>query len=77
MTDIEKVKLYVPIEFWTNILMTLDKKVEVISQQYGYGKVNLQLTIQNGCITQTIFTDEVIVRSLPGQPTPSKSKSNG
>lgn len=61
-------KMYVPIEYWSQVLMTLDKKVETIATAYGYGEVSVRITIQNGKVIYTIFQDEIRVKGLADSP---------
>lgn len=60
----KKVELYVPLEVWSDIMVRLDKRVELIAEKYGYGKVNLAITINQGRVTDIIFGDEGKVRAL-------------
>jgi hypothetical protein len=53
-----------PIEFWSEIVMHLDQKAKVISDDYGWGKINLTLIIQGGKVTQVVFNDEIRVSKL-------------
>ena len=59
-----KVELYMPLEFWSEILITLDKKTQAIAQTYGFGKVSLTLSITNGGITEVSFDDQIKIRGL-------------
>lgn len=53
-----------PMSFWSEIVMHLDKKAQVISDDYGWGKINLTLIIQGGKVTQVVFNDEIRVSKL-------------
>ena len=59
-----KVNLYLPITFWSEILVHIDRKTEMLEKNYGYGKINVCLTVHDGKITDVIFTDEVRIRGL-------------
>lgn len=61
---IEKVNLYVPIESWSEIITTLDKKVEFICEKYGHGKVTLAITIAYGKVVDTVYMDEIRMRGV-------------
>lgn len=60
----DKVKLYLPIEFWSEIMIHLDKKAEMLAQEYGYGRINLSLAIHEGKVKDVIFTDEIRIRGI-------------
>lgn len=59
---LKKVEFSEPIEFWAEVLMTLDKKIEFIKTQYGYGRVNMSVIIQRGQVFEVVYTDEVRTR---------------
>ena len=53
---------YLPMEFWSQIITTLDKKTRDVANVYGYGKISTTFTIYNGKIKDVVFNDEVRVR---------------
>lgn len=55
----ENFKLFLPIEWWSKILGTLDKKIASMSAGSGYGSVKMEVVIRDGKIKDTIFTDEI------------------
>ena len=57
-------KPYLPVEFWSQIITTLDKKTRDISKVYGYGKISTTFTIYNGKIKDVVFNDEVRIRNI-------------
>lgn len=59
-----KPKLFLPIGFWSEVLVHLDKKTETLSELYGYGKVEMTITIMHGKVQDVIFNDEVRIRGL-------------
>lgn len=66
-----KVELFMPLAFWSQILMTLDKKTQTISEIYGFGKVSLTLSIKNGGIAAVNFIDDI---RIEGQILTDKAK---
>ena len=58
----EKVALYLPLSFWSKILITLDRKIHSMADMYGYGSVSMQVVIRKGAIKDIVFNDEVRVR---------------
>jgi len=63
----EKVELYLPLVFWSQLLMTLDRKTETIVKEFGYGKVHMTITVQKGKVIDVIYSDEIHVRHLVEQ----------
>lgn len=61
----EKVRLFGGITYWSKILVTLDSKLEMICQKYGYGEIGLTIIIHNGKIMYTLFKDEIKVKEGP------------
>lgn len=56
--------LYLPLMFWSEILVVLDKKIEQLTKDYGFGRVSMTIVSHNGKITDVLFNDEVRVRGL-------------
>lgn len=62
--DTKKTQLYLPLEFWSEILVVLDKKMEQLTKDYGFGQVGLTIISHNGKVTDVIFEDQIRVRGL-------------
>lgn len=60
--NVPKVNLYGGIDYWSKILVTMDKKLETICKNYGYGEIGLTIVIHNGKIMYSLFTDEIKVK---------------
>ena len=60
----EKTSLYKSIGFWSTILLTLDKKLQHLSEQYGYGEINLTLAVHRGKVTRIIWNDKIYDNEL-------------
>jgi hypothetical protein len=56
--------LYLPIEFWSQLLSILDRKTQALCESGGYGKIDLRLVIQEGRVINIYFTDEVVAKEL-------------
>ena len=69
--EIPKVELFMPLDFWSEILMTLDKKTQGVAKIYGFGKVTLVITINNGGISSINFGEDVRIQ---GQDLTDKAK---
>lgn len=55
---------YVPIEFWSDVLINLDKRVKTVIEDFGYGEVGLVIKIHKEKILEVKFTDEIRVRNI-------------
>jgi hypothetical protein len=64
MESNKKVNLHLPLSFWSEILMTIDRKVQTICENYGYGKVGMSVIIHKGKVIDVVFDDEIRVRGL-------------
>jgi hypothetical protein len=53
---------FLPMEFWSQIVKTMDLKSKSISQVYGYGKITMTFVVFNGKVKDVVFNDEVRVR---------------
>ena len=59
-----KTKLFKSISFWSTILVTLDKKVQALSEKRCYGTIGLHIKIHSGRIVQVVWKDEVYANEL-------------
>jgi hypothetical protein len=53
---------FLPMEFWSQIVQTMDLKSRSISEVYGYGKITMTFVVFNGKVKDVVFNDEVRVR---------------
>lgn len=60
----KKTVLYKSISFWSSILVTLDRKIQTLSEQMGYGKIGLTVHIHKGKIQKVSWNDEVYDNDL-------------
>jgi hypothetical protein len=60
----DKVDLFLPITFWSEILMSLDRKTQVLSKEYGFGEVNMKLIVHNGTVVEVVFNDMIRMKGL-------------
>ena len=59
-----RTQLFLPIVFWSSLMLHLDKKIESIIKNYGFGQVEMMVKIHKGKIMEVSFNDEVRVREL-------------
>jgi hypothetical protein len=60
----KKDELYVSANFWLEILTHMDKKIRVLCEDYGYGKVGLTIKVHKEKIMEVEFDDNVRIRGL-------------
>lgn len=66
----ERVKMFMPLSWWSQMMMGLDRKIETMSQVYGFGTISLDIEIRNGIVKDVVLRDEIRVR----QDVPEKSE---
>jgi len=54
-----KQQLYQSIPFWSSILIILDKKIQQLCEEHGYGIIGLKIEIVNGKIVRIVWNDEI------------------
>ncbi len=57
-------KLFVPIEFWSEIMLNLDKRVEVVTNDFGFGEIGLIIKIHKEKVMEVEFSDKIRVRNI-------------
>lgn len=64
-----KVEMYLPLAFWSKIMMTLDRKVHSLADAHGFGSVSLQIMVRDGVVRDVVLNDEIRIREerqIPG-----------
>lgn len=56
--------LFLPLEFWIEIIGLLDKRVEMICNGSGYGIIAMDIKLQHGKIYEVGFEEKTRVRGL-------------
>jgi len=51
-----------PLKFWSQVMVTLDKKISTLADNSGYGSVNLEVIVKRGDVQDVIFSDRVQIR---------------
>lgn len=65
--SLPKVQLYVPLKFWSMIMVTLDHKIEELSKGYGHGTIGMEIVVRKGKIKDVVFNDQLRVRQETGE----------
>ena len=65
---VPKTPLYLPLAFWSKIMLTLDRKIHSMADIYGFGSVSLQIVVRGGAVKDIVFSDEVRVREKTNIP---------
>ena len=61
-SDIPKVKLHMPLSWWSKVMITMDQKISSLSEIYGYGSVSMEIVIRKGIVKDVVFSDEFRLR---------------
>lgn len=51
-----------PIEWWSDVIRSIDSKIKLIAEAYGYGSITFEATIAKGQVRDLVFKDKVRVR---------------
>ena len=62
-----KQEYYLPVKFLTNLLATLDYKIEILAKTVGYGFVTLRISVYKGRVANVHFNDEISMKQLVNQ----------
>ena len=57
-----KVKLYAGVGFWSKAIIILDKKLESLCTNYGYGEVSFKIVVHRGRPVYTLFNDQIQIK---------------
>jgi hypothetical protein len=57
-----KDNLFKPVEFWADITRVADNRVKQIATSYGFGEVNIKLTIKHGDVVFVTYGEEVAIK---------------
>ena len=53
---------YLPMDFWSQMVQTMDTKSRSLSEVYGFGKITMTFVFFNGKVKDVVFNDEVRLR---------------
>jgi len=59
-----KTTLNKPINFWSSVLLTLDRKLSTMEEIHGFGEINLTLTVHRGKLTKIMWSDKIFDNDL-------------
>lgn len=61
-TTVPKVQLYMPLSWWSHIMVTLDRKIASLAGVYGFGSIRMDVVVREGKVKDVVFTDEARIR---------------
>jgi hypothetical protein len=61
-----QLELFMPPEWWSDIVRALDSKLRFISETYGYGATTLEIRIHDKNVKRLRFNDDVTINYKPG-----------
>lgn len=56
--------LFLPLPFWLELISNLDKRVEILCSESGYGIVAMDIKLQNGKVFEVGIEEKTRVRSV-------------
>lgn len=56
--------LFLPIAFWLEIISNLDKRVEIMCNESGYGVVAMDIKLQNGKVFEVGIEEKTRIRGV-------------
>lgn len=60
--------LFMPIEWWSDVVKAMDGKIKLISENYGFGSITFEATIIKGRVKDLVFKDKIRVRQQVLKP---------
>lgn len=58
----ESKPLFMPLDFWLNLISYLDKRVEIVAVNSGYGVLEMSIKLQRGKIHEVEFQEKIRLR---------------
>jgi len=60
----DKVRLNKSLSFWSDVLITLDKKLKTVEESYGFGEISVTFKIHRGRVNRVIWVDTISDMSM-------------
>ena len=71
----KKNPLFVPIDFWLEVIAYCDNRVEYVVNNSGFGKIEVSLKIHKGKIHEVDFREQIGVRDIIAKAGPGGNPS--
>ena len=68
VSDPPKVKLHMPLAWWSKIMISMDSKIGSLSEIYGFGSVSMEVVIRRGKVKDVVLSDEIRLRQEEDKP---------
>lgn len=65
-------EFFIPLSFWTDLIMTLDKRAEMIAEGSGYGVIAIDVKLQNGKVYEVGIEEKTRLRNIVEKAHPSE-----
>ena len=75
-TTTNKSTLFLPIEFWSSIISTVDAKVQTLSEAYGFGTITITFVVHRGKVSEIYFDDRIRLKGMLEKITDKLDKKN-
>lgn len=63
-TPPQRKPLFVPIDFWLEVIAYLDNRTEYVVKNSGFGKIEVSLKLHKGKIHEVDFREQIGVRDI-------------
>ncbi len=54
--------LHIPAILWSQIIETVDRKVEMMHRDSGWGSISVEIVVKNGLVKDIVFADIMRLR---------------
>lgn len=67
-----KREFFIPLAFWTDLIVTLDKRAEMIANGSGYGIIAVDVKLQNGKVYEVGIEEKTRLRNMVEKADPEE-----
>lgn len=64
MPPIKQREFFIPLAFWSDLIITLDKRAEMIAEGSGYGIIAIDVKMQNGKVYEVGIEEKTTLRNI-------------
>lgn len=61
-SEIPKVKLHMPLSWWSKVMIIVDQRIGTMADLYGFGSVTTEFIVRNGKINNIVLTDKFHIK---------------
>lgn len=64
MPPVKEREFFIPVAFWTDLIINLDKRAEMIANGSGYGIIAVDVKLQNGRVFEVGVEEKTRLRNI-------------